>query len=77
MAKKSIFSNPSRDGYQQCGYLYPDRGTTAKIVASHMFPLRSLMHSFLTINPGVTSFKLTLLLQILQIFNHTQNAYKS
>ena len=31
---------------------------------------------FLAVNSGVMNFKLTLLLQILQGFNHTQYAYK-
>ena len=45
--------------------------TLAKLTVSHMLLLR------LTINPGVMSFKLILLLQTLQGFNRTQCAYKS
>lgn len=49
----------------------PSFPTLAKMTISHMLLLR------LTINPGVRSFKLILLLQTLQGFNRTQCAYKS
>lgn len=34
------------------------------------------MYRFSVVNPGLLSFRLTCMLQILQGFNHTQYAYK-
>lgn len=52
---------------------YPSVGTAAKMKASHVFSLRLHIYRFFFL----PSFKLTFLLQILQIFNHTLYAYKS
>lgn len=71
---KLILLNPSKDGCQPLSYLHPSWEKTAKVAASHMFPLRLPMSKFLTINPGVRTFKLIFLLQILQGLNHTQYA---